>query len=188
MEFSTFQYNLEKHNTLFTFSGTPNKVPQNSRKPLKRQLSRKLSFQTAGNVAKWSGRAKLRHQKSLLAESMIANKPVDLKIEAKLKSVLFQLMTNKVNLAQVEVKNLRASWTQTKENKEITAKLIDFIITDETSGFTSYKKIAECKGKYLLQFYLYNFIIIITFLLQVIVFLMPKLCYLIMTISANPKI
>ena len=71
---------------------------------------------------------------------------IDLKIEAKLKSVLFQLMTNKVNLAQVEVKNLRASWTQTKESKEITAKLIDFIITDETSSFTSYKKIAECKG------------------------------------------
>ena len=139
---------MEKSNTSITFSGTPNKTPQNSRKPLKRQLSRKLSFQTAGNVAKWSGRAKLRHQKSLLAaESMIANKPIDLKIEAKLKSVLFQLMTNKVNLAQVEVKNLRASWTQTKENKEITAKLIDFIITDETSGFTSYKKIAECKGK-----------------------------------------
>ena len=115
---------------IVVFLGTP-KNPN-------RKLTRKISFKTAANIANWSARARLK-QRSMSNP----DEPIDLKIDAKLESVMFKLMTSRVNLATIRVRDLESSWTQKKSVKELTAKLVDFEIFDLTEKMTRYRKIAK---------------------------------------------
>jgi hypothetical protein len=72
-----------------------------SKKPLQRRLSRGLSFQTSASIGRWSARAKAK------SRSMDMVELVDLKVNAMLEAVTFQLMTSKVNLASMAVQDLQ---------------------------------------------------------------------------------
>ena len=49
-----------------------------------------------------------------------------MRIKAELASVEFEVMTSSVFFAIVRVRDLKAAYEQTRTQKEITAKLIDF--------------------------------------------------------------
>ena len=51
---------------------------------------------------------------------------VEVKIVAELDSVEFQVMTSAIFFAIMRVRDLKATYEQTKTQKEITAKLVDF--------------------------------------------------------------
>ena len=54
-------------------------------------MSRQISFQAAGNIAKWKARGQIKQKPD-------TSQPIDLKIDAKLESVNFYLMTSQVDL------------------------------------------------------------------------------------------
>ena len=54
-------------------------------------MSRQISFQAAGNIAKWKARGQIK-------QKLDTSQPIDLKIDAKLESVNFYLMTSQVDL------------------------------------------------------------------------------------------
>ena len=64
-------------------------------------------------------------------------------MSAVLKSVSFQLMTSKRNLAKMNFKKIQASWIQNKACKILKAKMIKFEVYDQTKNQTNYRKIAE---------------------------------------------
>ena len=64
-------------------------------------------------------------------------------MSAVLKSVSFQLMTSKRNLAKMNFEKIQASWIQNKICKILKAKMITFEVYDQTKNQTNYRKIAE---------------------------------------------
>ena len=110
--------------------------PRDSPEP--RKLSRKSSvrlpakarWRAAGNAVKLSNKVmRMRSEDS----------PVNLKVIAKLQSVNFYLMTSKINLAQMRVQDLRSTYVDKRDLKEITAKLVDFEILDTSKNHTLYR-------------------------------------------------
>ena len=87
----------------FVCLGTPG-----TPKKFKRKLSRQISFQAAGNIAKWKARGQIKQKPD-------TSQPIDLKIDAKLESVNFYLMTSQVDLGMRLMKKRR----QSKKNSQI---------------------------------------------------------------------
>ena len=110
-----------------------------------RQSSR-ITMRTSANLARWAYRAKKRSLESQKRET------VEVRIVAELDSVEFQVMTSAVFFAIMRVRDLKATYEQTKTQKEITAKLVDFQVLDAANRFsrdrevkTRYEYIAESR-------------------------------------------
>ena len=88
-------------------------------------------MKTSANLARWAFRAK---KKSTSQQK----ETVEVRITAKLASVEFEVMTSAVFFAVVRVRDLKAAYEQTKTQKEITAKLIDFQARFYHSGLTGF--------------------------------------------------
>ena len=89
-------------------------------KKRERRLSRRISFKTAAKLSIAFPR--------LIKPVKVDDEPTELKIEAKLESVNFHLMTSRLHLAEIRVEDLQASWIQSRDRQIATAKLINFEI------------------------------------------------------------
>ena len=129
-------------------SGEPDLDPlRRSSRPaaVQRQKSR-LTMRTSANLARWAYRAKKKSMESQQRET------VEVKIVAELDSVEFQVMTSAIFFAIMRVRDLKATYEQTKTQKEITAKLVDFQLLDAANRLakdgevrTFYEYIAESR-------------------------------------------
>ena len=110
---------------------------QNARRTSTR---RKASVRGPVNLARWAFKAKKKVS--------LKQEEVELKVVARMKGVTLDFMTSKVYLANLQVKNLKASYVETKTEKTIKARLVDFKIIDPVNSLhekpkTFYEVIAE---------------------------------------------
>ena len=112
---------------------------------VQRQKSR-ITMRTSANLARWAFRAKKKSMESQQRET------VEVRIVAELDSVEFQVMTSAIFFAIMRVRDLKATYEQTKTQKEITAKLVDFQVLDAANRLardgevrTFYEYIAESR-------------------------------------------
>ncbi len=113
--------------------------------PPPKRLNRSISIKTTTNFSLWASRAKKRV--SLQEEAY-----VDFRLNAVMESVTVDLMTSKINFAHLKVRDVSASYQQTKTEKVITAKLFEFKIQDPINSAsnkqkTFYENIAENMDK-----------------------------------------
>ena len=125
----------ESQNTTISFRQST------TRQPSPWRTNRKISMKTTSNLSRWAFRAKKK-------AASLQREIVEVKIVASLESVTCDFMTSCVHFAELQVKDLQATYEQTKTKKTITSKLVNFQIHDALNRDpenikTLYEKIAE---------------------------------------------